>query len=240
MKFLKENWHWGVTILWIGFVGYLWQFSGIEPPKELNSIGDFLAGAFAPLAFFWLVRGFYQQGEGLKQNSEALALQADELRASSQALALQAKEMKATVEQQKLMAEYQRMEIEEKHQAVKPLIRLNISFSSDYNANKVIIFTINFHNNHVPSSIKIYTNLSDMSKDHVPYSQDYANSSKDFVEFFDLFTEVEEKIWEQQGSFTRYVQIIYTNMYGREYHNNYTLDISNIGYKSHASIKQTG
>lgn len=47
---------------------------------ELNAKGDFLAGVFAPLAFLWLVFGYYQQGQELKQNTEALRLQADELR----------------------------------------------------------------------------------------------------------------------------------------------------------------
>lgn len=47
---------------------------------EANNVGDFLAGAFSPLAFAWLVLGFIQQGIELRQNSAALQLQADELR----------------------------------------------------------------------------------------------------------------------------------------------------------------
>jgi hypothetical protein len=49
---------------------------------ELNALGDFLAGVFSPLAFLWLVLGFLQQGEELRQNGEALRLQAEELRKS--------------------------------------------------------------------------------------------------------------------------------------------------------------
>lgn len=45
----------------------------------LNEIGDFLAGAFGPLAILWLVLGYLQQGIELRQNSEALHLQAQEL-----------------------------------------------------------------------------------------------------------------------------------------------------------------
>ena len=48
----------------------------------LNEFGDFLAGAFAPLAFGWLVLGFFQQGDELRNSTNALRLQADELRAS--------------------------------------------------------------------------------------------------------------------------------------------------------------
>jgi len=46
---------------------------------KLNELGDFLAGVFAPLALLWLVIGYFQQGDELRQNSEALLLQAKEL-----------------------------------------------------------------------------------------------------------------------------------------------------------------
>lgn len=49
---------------------------------ELNTVGDFLAGAFGPLAILWLVLGFFQQGIELRQNSDALLLQARELQNS--------------------------------------------------------------------------------------------------------------------------------------------------------------
>ncbi|WP_259641795.1 hypothetical protein, partial [Pseudomonas syringae group genomosp. 3] len=49
---------------------------------ELNEVGDFLAGAFGPLAILWLVLGFFQQGVELRQGTEALLLQANELRES--------------------------------------------------------------------------------------------------------------------------------------------------------------
>lgn len=47
-----------------------------------NEMGDFLAGTFGPLAFFWLICGYLQQGAELKQNTEALRLQVEELRNS--------------------------------------------------------------------------------------------------------------------------------------------------------------
>lgn len=46
---------------------------------ELNEWGDFLAGFSAPLALFWLVIGFFQQGEELRLNTEALKAQQREL-----------------------------------------------------------------------------------------------------------------------------------------------------------------
>jgi hypothetical protein len=47
-----------------------------------SGFGDFLAGCFAPLAFFWLVLGFFQQGDELRNSVEALHLQGEELRNS--------------------------------------------------------------------------------------------------------------------------------------------------------------
>lgn len=59
----------------------------------LNEIGDFVGGGFGPLAFLWLVLGYYQ-------SKDSLDIQAKELQASVNALELQAKELKASVEAQ--------------------------------------------------------------------------------------------------------------------------------------------
>jgi hypothetical protein len=37
---------------------------------ELNQWGDFFAGAMAPLALLWLVLGYFQQSEELRQNTD--------------------------------------------------------------------------------------------------------------------------------------------------------------------------
>lgn len=47
-----------------------------------NEFGDLMAGVFAPLAFLWLVLGFFQQGQELRNSGEALWLQMEELRNS--------------------------------------------------------------------------------------------------------------------------------------------------------------
>lgn len=67
--------------------GYLWLVYwlagtrlGALKTMELNAVGDFLAGAFGPLAILWLILGFLQQGIELRQNNEALRLQAEELK----------------------------------------------------------------------------------------------------------------------------------------------------------------
>lgn len=98
-KWLKENFgsciSWALTGAWLIFIYF--KISTGDLPENLNEFGDFLAGAFAPLAFFWLVRGFYQQGKGLEQNSEALKMQATDLEKTTQALELQVQKMQASV-----------------------------------------------------------------------------------------------------------------------------------------------
>ena len=93
--------------LWgaIGTFGYLviisvkvfLRFEEFQALK-LNELGDFLAGVFGPVAFFWLVLGFLQQGRELKLSTDALQLQAQEL--------------KNSVEQQSIMAAAATQQIE--------------------------------------------------------------------------------------------------------------------------------
>lgn len=76
---------------------------------KLNELGDFLAGVFAPLALLWLVIGYFQQGDELRQNSEALLLQAKELNQAAEhaggMLEVARKEHELTIE--KLNADHQ-------------------------------------------------------------------------------------------------------------------------------------
>ncbi|MDC5381725.1 hypothetical protein OHW73_01135 [Acinetobacter baumannii] len=57
-------------------------YADYSKPMPLNEVGDFLAGVFAPVAFFYLYLGYIQQGTELKQNTHALKLQAQELQNS--------------------------------------------------------------------------------------------------------------------------------------------------------------
>ncbi|ENX48775.1 MULTISPECIES: hypothetical protein [Acinetobacter] len=70
-----------ITIAYLLFIFKITELNAFMK-LELNAKGDFLAGIFAPLAFLWLVYGYYQQGQELKQNTEALRLQAEELKNS--------------------------------------------------------------------------------------------------------------------------------------------------------------
>lgn len=95
-------------LTWIGIAitaGYLiaaallgwgeWdKFSQMKP----NEVGDFLAGVVGPLALLWLILGYFQQGEELRQSSLALVQQAEELRRS--------------VEQQQALVEVTRAQVD--------------------------------------------------------------------------------------------------------------------------------
>ncbi|WP_348995671.1 hypothetical protein ABFG95_06935 [Achromobacter sp. HNDS-1] len=50
----------------------------------LNEVGDFLAGVAGPLALWWLILGYFQQGQELRMSSEALRNQAKELHRSAE------------------------------------------------------------------------------------------------------------------------------------------------------------
>lgn len=72
------------TFAYVAFLA--WAFGGrLEELRSLepNHIGDFLAGAFGPLAILWLILGFFQQGIELRENSRALDLQAAELKSAT-------------------------------------------------------------------------------------------------------------------------------------------------------------
>lgn len=85
---------WLLTLSWILSWSVLtlldWQ---VALEMKFNEWGDFFAGIFAPLAFLWLVIGYFQQGEELGQNTKALEQQ-------EKALKLQVDELRQSVEQQ--------------------------------------------------------------------------------------------------------------------------------------------
>lgn len=112
----KKSLIFGVLVSFIWFSGiYLFSRSnGYSLPTSLNELGDFLAGIFAPIAFFWLILGYIQQGKQLDQNTTALEQQ-------ERALQLQIDEMKESVQQQKELATIQKQQFDALNKAVKPI-----------------------------------------------------------------------------------------------------------------------
>ena len=64
-----------------GLVVYLWVQGQNPATLDLNELGDFLGGVSSPLAFLWLVLGFFQSSREIRISSKALHLQAREMRA---------------------------------------------------------------------------------------------------------------------------------------------------------------
>jgi len=85
MKITLKKFGIALTVLYLlVIVTVFWeQFTSLRS-LPANHLGDFLAGLFGPVAFLWLVLGFLQQGQELKQSRKALELQAIELRNSVQ------------------------------------------------------------------------------------------------------------------------------------------------------------
>ncbi|MEZ5558872.1 MAG: hypothetical protein R3E86_10085 [Pseudomonadales bacterium] len=61
-----------------------------------NDLGSFLEGAFAPLAFLWLVIGYFLQKKELEQNTAALKAQADEIQRTAEQAVIQSEKMAAS------------------------------------------------------------------------------------------------------------------------------------------------
>jgi hypothetical protein len=74
------------TITWLGVASaLLYAKRASLCTLDVNEWGDFFAGAFAPVAFLWLVLGYMQQGDELRSNREELAKQVKALRDANEA-----------------------------------------------------------------------------------------------------------------------------------------------------------
>lgn len=80
-KFVRVGIWATVAYLLVAFVYaiFVWRNLLDLDPSEFAT---FVAGVFSPLAFLWLVLGFFQQGQELRQSSKALWLQGEELKNS--------------------------------------------------------------------------------------------------------------------------------------------------------------
>ena len=58
-----------------------------------DDLGSFLEGAFAPLAFLWLVIGYFLQQKELQQNTRALQEQAEEIHRTAEQAVIQSQKM---------------------------------------------------------------------------------------------------------------------------------------------------
>lgn len=97
----------------------------------LNELGDYLAGAFGPLALAWLVFGYFQQGDELRQGTEALKLQATELNNS--------------VTQQAKMASANEVALRNHENSLEPLFKV-VASGSGWDNEGDFYFSFSLHN----------------------------------------------------------------------------------------------
>lgn len=70
-----------------------WSNIGKAP---IETVGNFLEGAFAPLAFLWLVIGYFLQKQELSYNTEAIIMQHAEIQKTAEQAVIQSQAIKAT------------------------------------------------------------------------------------------------------------------------------------------------
>lgn len=85
-----------LTLSWLGLgTAHISQEIGWNNFTRLPAaeLGSFLEGAFAPLAFLWLVIGYFLQQKELQQNTLALTAQADEIQRTAEQAVIQSQKM---------------------------------------------------------------------------------------------------------------------------------------------------
>ena len=86
----------GLTLAWLALGSFYvaqdvgWGEFVRMPAAEL---GSFFEGAFAPLAFLWLVIGYFLQKKELEQNTLALRAQAEEIQRTAEQAVIQSQKM---------------------------------------------------------------------------------------------------------------------------------------------------
>jgi hypothetical protein len=92
--------------------------------RPLNDWGDFLSGVTAPIAFLWLILGYFQQSEELRQNTDALLLQKRELERQAEETAklarFSAQQAEATATLAKLSTDEQERALLKEQKAAEP------------------------------------------------------------------------------------------------------------------------
>lgn len=148
-----------VTFLWlllvITYATTHWAAMVKLKPYE---VADFAAGVFAPLAFLWLVLGFFQQGEELRNSGQALWLQGQELQNSVEQ---QRELVNVTREQLKFESEMLTAQRDEIVRNSQPLLELSAAGSMP-STDGTRLYRFNIAN-HGKSCTKLRVNVGDRS-----------------------------------------------------------------------------
>lgn len=101
------RWAWGVTggygvLLLVLSAFVVFGEEGVDAFRRMapNEVGDLLAGVAGPVAFIWLVYGYFLQGIAIKQQAEELSQNTHALHLQEEALRAQVEELKNSVAHQ--------------------------------------------------------------------------------------------------------------------------------------------
>lgn len=89
-----------ITFFWLGFgTFYLGVYIGWSEffEQPLESLGSFFEGAFAPLAFLWLVVGYFLQQKELSENTKVIQKQHIEMQKSAKHAEMQTASIQTSV-----------------------------------------------------------------------------------------------------------------------------------------------
>lgn len=173
----------------ISTIIYLYFFSAVVSFRldeleslPLNELGDFLAGAFGPLALTWLVFGYFQQGAELKQGTNALLLQAEEL--------------KSSVEQQTEMVESQKLSVRNYERSLEPLLKMTHNGNRQLEGEFYESFTVQ-NLGHYCESIKVDITVDGVTRQGFELQPLFSGDSSGF------FVDLNEKDAEMLIKYTR-------------------------------------
>lgn len=178
MEWIKQNKGFLVlisfSVIWV--IGAIWLlFSELSRENfypnnmSLNELGDYLAGAFSPLAFLWLVYGYFMQNNELKLSRRSL----DE----------QIKEFKKSVDTQEKTFKLNKNLEDDREKRRAFLAKINLTFSN-----------LSYTENHDPS---VNTDYSPSDWNTVSFS--IKNWGKDITRVsFKLLNEKREFIQERE------------------------------------------
>lgn len=88
-----------ISVLWVGML-FMYLSAQIGWARmgdvHIDTLGSFLEGAFAPLAFLWFVLAYFSQQKELAQNTAAIKMQYVEIQKSAEQAVIQSEAIRAS------------------------------------------------------------------------------------------------------------------------------------------------
>ena len=194
-----------LSLLWIVFVILLFTHNCPDYPKydlpdDANELGDFLAGVFSPLAFLWLIVGYFLQARELNLTREELSSQTKALIAQSNAASKGVK----------LEEENQRAEQERRDKLAAPILQYRRSSQKVLNEtlqNGLEVVIVNTGGNIKSVKAKFYVDGASEIKLH-----DWPEGAVKTIKIRTDEATLEEFL--KDGDY--HLQLIYTDIFNRE------------------------